>query len=753
MARRPRYQRLGVTLDAPARTDFAGLRETAAAATNISRQIDRMGEFLFKEESRKAEQRGKQLVADMGAQPVLADLASKGGPTNIEQRAAFDSANRIAATEIETAALLEMDSIVSKAVISKPNFADFNEDIDGVVDGMPAALSNLDPTTAGLLRQSLKKSAQKFKNDYLVEYNNEQIRKAQGRAIASIDVRQKEIFRISASQSPDREAEANVKIEQLRSMMSTLKFDPDDIEKIILSTKEQALKESILFDFRQLNTFQEKQDFIAKQKEKLPGIMGSEEAARRFINTMSGEVSQLATGMKGKATALSKEIKSQRNIAIAGHNVRDSKFAELQAKVIGLGEFGQKQMQELEELRVINAGISALRKMPPVVLQAEINRSRTGIPGLGEEGVDTEIEVELLEEADKLLAKMTQRVREDPMSAGVEFGIVKDTPITVMAALTGEAEDAELLRAEVVPRIEAAEAVASHFQVPVTLLSDEEANVLLNTLNEASSTAQLSMLNSIFTAFTQDYAADVFAQLGDKNKTIGHIAGLFYRNNHQFASEALRGIELLKDGYKTPGFIPTETQPIFNEYIGKAFSVQPEALTTGTEIAKAIYAKRAQSRGLEEFDSDLWTDSINAAYGGKDGRGGIQEVFGDKVLLPSGVSVEQIEAALNTITPERLAQVSEGIVLGEDLFNSIFLPEDADDEVDLTDESVSPAPRRTSRFNDDYSIISTGYGTYAIVFGEPGAGGMAAYGQFTDENGAEVDRILEFNLLQLLNLE
>ena len=92
-------------------------------------------------------------------------------------------------------------------------------------------------------------------------------------------------------------------------------------------------------------------------------------------------------------------------------------------------------------------------------------------------------------------------------------------------------------------------------------------------------------------------------------------------------------------------------------------------------------------------------------------------------------------------------------MLGEDLFNSIFLPEDADDEVDLTDESVSPAPRRTSRFNDDYSIISTGYGTYAIVFGEPGAGGMAAYGQFTDEDGAKEDRILEFNLLQLLNLE
>ena len=287
MARRPRYQRVGVGLDRPAQADFAGLRETAAAATTISRQIDRMGEFLFKEEARKAEQRGKQMVQDLGAQPVLADLAKKGGPTNIEQRAAFATANRIAAAELETEASLEIDKVLTQAEINKTPFSQVQSDLSDITDGLPAALSDLDPETAGILRQRISSLQQKAENKYSAFYNNVQIKAAQGRALTGIEVRRKNIMRTAAGQTYDafgdvdvsaRDQLVQLEIESLATFMRDLQFDEDDISKMKISAGQDAIMESTYYDFRQLGSLEERTAFIEKQRDALPKLIGEEKA-------------------------------------------------------------------------------------------------------------------------------------------------------------------------------------------------------------------------------------------------------------------------------------------------------------------------------------------------------------------------------------------------------------------------------------------------------------------------------------------
>ena len=84
---------------------------------------------FFSKKARKAEQRGKQMVQDLGAQPVLKDLAKKGGPTNIEQRAAFATANRIAAAELETEASLDIDKVLTQAEINKTPFSQVSQNL------------------------------------------------------------------------------------------------------------------------------------------------------------------------------------------------------------------------------------------------------------------------------------------------------------------------------------------------------------------------------------------------------------------------------------------------------------------------------------------------------------------------------------------------------------------------------------------------------------------------------------------------
>ena len=252
MARRPRYQRVGVTLDAPARTDFAGLRETARTAQNISQQINRMSEFVYKEQERAAEQRGRQMVEDIGAQPTLQRISRAGGPSNIEQRAAYATANRVAAAEIETQAQLDIDKIIADAEVNELPLSQVQAQLTDITDGYPAALSDLDPQTAGLLRQQLQRATQKAETTYSVFYNKLQIKAAQGRALQGIDVRRRGIYKTAAGQYYDedgnidevgRETMINMELESLAQYMRDLQFDEDDISKILISTKNQSFTE------------------------------------------------------------------------------------------------------------------------------------------------------------------------------------------------------------------------------------------------------------------------------------------------------------------------------------------------------------------------------------------------------------------------------------------------------------------------------------------------------------------------------
>jgi len=292
MARRPRYQKVGVGLDAPARTDFAGLRETARAAQNISAQIDRMSQFVYKEQARAAEQRGQQMVADIGAQPTLQKISAAGGPSNIEQRAAYSTANRIAAAEIETQAQLDIDKIIADAEVNELPFSQVQAQLKDITDGYPAALSDLDAQTAGILRQQLQRTSQKAETSYSIFYNKVQIKAAQGRALQGIDVRRRNVYKTAAGQVYDefgdvdvsaRDALVDMELQSLGQYMRDLQFDEDDISKILIETKNQSFTESTLFDFRQLNSLDEKRAFIEEQRERLPGIIG-EEDARTLMN-------------------------------------------------------------------------------------------------------------------------------------------------------------------------------------------------------------------------------------------------------------------------------------------------------------------------------------------------------------------------------------------------------------------------------------------------------------------------------------
>ena len=752
MARRPRYQKVGVGLDAPARTDFAGLRETARAAQNISAQIDRMSQFVYKEQARAAEQRGQQMVADIGAQPTLQKISAAGGPSNIEQRAAYSTANRIAASEIETQAQLDIDKIIADAEVNELPFSQVQAQLKDVTDGYPAALSDLDPQTAGILRQQLQRTSQKAETSYSIFYNKVQIKAAQGRALQGIDVRRRNVYKTAAGQVYDefgdvdvsaRDALVDMELQSLGQYMRDLQFDEDDISKILLETKNQSFTESTLFDFRQLNSLDEKRDFIEKQRERLPGLIG-EESARTLMNSLNADLGKITTGLKGQATAAEKEIAEARKILLGGGKLNDQQLAALDAKVGGLGEYGAEATEDLSKLKRMSMAMQGFRQMPPTQLQDTINTMRTGIAGMGGDGVDTLEEVELLEQAETLLSNMNTQIAKDPLSHAIKLDIVSMQPLD-MSLLGSQDEGLQMqAREQANARIGAGLQAAAHFGTEPTFLTDEEAKAITNVMDNGNVGEQMALLTGLYTIFGEQHVSDVFAQVSKKSPEVGHIAGLIMTGNHQTAADALAGMDILQQGYKPPEFTPTNVDGIYNEQMADAFAFMPDSMIAGKEIAKALYAKRAQRAGLDMFDEKLWSQSISDAFGQSMGMGGVQDVFGNKLLMPSDVSVEQLETSLNNMTPDDLYRAS-GVKLSDELFKFIFKP--AEEGIIFDSDA---------EFNDeDFRLVATGKDTYVILMGEPGnTSSRMVEGAYEDEmGGVEGSRRLEINIKKLLKMQ
>lgn len=739
MARRPRYQKVGVTLDAPARTDFAGLRETARAAQNISAQIDRMSQFVYKEQERAAEQRGRQMVEDIGAQPTLKKLSAAGGPTNIEQRAAYATANRIAAAELETEAQLEIDKILTDAEINKTPFSVVQSSLTDITDGLPAALSDLDPETAGILRQRISGLQQKAENKYSVFYNNEQIKAAQGRALTGIEVRRRNIMQTAAGQTFDEFGDVDVsardnlvemEIQSLAQFMRDLQFDEDDISKTIIAAKEDAVMESTFFDFRQLGSLEERQSFIESQRDKLPKLIG-EEKARSTLNSLQTDMNKQITGLKGQATQVKERIAELNTVLTDGGMPRDSDILQLEQQLNGLGDYGTEAAQDLADLKFLRTSMSAIRSMNPVMLQQEINNLQQGLPGLGGPGLDTIQETTLLKSANKFLTTMNTELEKDPLTFGYRTNLIKFEPMDPF--------DADNFALQAQNRIRDALAVSSYYGTPPTFLTDEEAKVYVNQMQGQDVTSQMLLLTGIYEAFGIKHASDVFAQLSDKDQEIGHVAGLLMMDMQDAGREALEGRDLLQQGYRPPDFTPDFTKSITDDFFGSALVMQGAARESGLAVAEAIYARRANRQALDQFNNKLWQESLEAAFGKnkRTGKGGIQTVFGDKTLLPKNISSDEVEAAFDNMTPEKLFEAS-GARLSKEAFEEIFKPQ----------RKGKIYGEYAAEFNTKYSLLNIGYGEYVIVLGDPaGYGGKvpAIY------EGEQDTRDLVINLNTLLN--
>jgi hypothetical protein len=217
------------------------------------------------------------------------------------------------------------------------------------------------------------------------------------------------------------------------------------------------------------------------------------------------------------------------------------------------------------------------------------------------------------------------------------------------------------------------------------------------------------------------YTPDVLAEISDKAPDLAHIGGLVSMGRLESVNYALQGQDLLASGTKAAEFTPSNTDDLFRDQVGTALGFQTGAIAAGRQVAEQIYTAMSIERGSTEFDGELWQRSINMAYGFNErtGRGGLQEVRGVPVLLPSQLNAEDVDTMLEELDVDRVNEVT-GLDVDEFLVEQI-------------------------RDNDDYSLMLTDMGVYRIVYGSPG---MPSFKVMADKNG----NIIELDALQYLGV-
>jgi hypothetical protein len=730
MAKLPRYQNVGVKPLAPPDFDYANLRESARFAQTLSQQVDRMNSFIAKEAEREAEQRGLSMVQEEGAQQVLKKFSGDKKPFTVAETTAYQAATRIASAEIETEARAEINRLISEAKINRTSFGDSEDEkgnfipgvqsrLSEIVDGFPAALSDVDPVAAGLLRARLTDFATDKEIAYSEFYEKIKIQELQGKFIQNMSNAQLDIYEYAASENGTPDG-IEKRINDFANNMKDLQINEIAISNWIIETRVNARKNGTIAEFQRLPDLSAKEDFLTNL-EKTPLKELGVADTRTLVRSLRTEVTKAYSEIKSTASSLTSKIKEDIKIAESGGNVAPDRKNGYAAVLLQHGtkypEYFADAKNEFVALDQTIKIMDSVRQMTPTDLTEFVNTSAQGLPGIGGEGRDTQQEQIAYEISSKFLETMNTQINKDPYSFAVRSGLVDFTPIK----LDGSADD---LRGSLRQRQNDIDLISNHYGVMPKIFTEAETTVISNIVNGdqriMSFDGELRVANAddqmqimaVITGSLGENANVAFEQIAPKNPEFAHIGGLYLLGNADAAKMALQGIELRKGGVSALGLDSEQPKAIFRQQVGNSLEGQGVSVyAAAVKVANAIYNKRAQAETM--FDPELYAESVQMALNkNADGTGGIANINDQKVYLYPGLTDDDLSNMIDQITADDILQLTER----EDQFGDIVASKIESKLLkDINDGEfiLRPAPPALRQKPGDY-----------ILYRDGGAGGL-----------------------------
>jgi hypothetical protein len=696
MARLPRYQRAGVRTRQPQAIEFAGIREQAQLGQQISRSFDEMSQFLYKTGAEEAERRGIERIRTEGAQPVLEALREQGGPRTIAEKAAYEAGNRVAVAEIQAEADLEITRILNEGQKNKTSFSAIQAQLKDVTDGFPAALSNIDPVSAGVLRTRLTEASGKAEMRYSKWWTGEQtkLRKEKQNRVSANEAE----FIIGNATVPGYTVqEIELDIESGSKTLTDLGVKPELVAEWADGVRKKAIKEKTVFEFYQKPVEEQREEIksILSGDKTLPG-MDFEESVRFVNGSLRSEYNRNVAAVKAQSDYVVNKIEDQQEVLEDGGRLSQEILADLNNAVDEIltadPQRGPALQSAMKSLQETDEFFSGLRSLSLTDAEATVFQLQSGMEGRGGEGIDTVLEQKRYEQASKFLDNMRTQISKDPMGYAERVGFIQN----VEQVITFDENRRPVINESAMRQRQIqAQSVANHYglAVPRVLFGDEARQIGLY-LNQMEGVAKLDMLGAL--ASFDQVAGQVLTDIAEYNPEMALVGALVNEGRIETANIAIAGFERLKLGEKPAEFTTTNIDEVHSQF-GRAITT-PKHHAAVKEVAKAIYTEMAVSKGVFTFDANLYEQAYQMAAGQtvRDGKvyGGIQEVRGMQTFVMPGMTGDQLEQYLNEISVDVIQSA--------------------------TGQQISGNLAEQIKENESYRFRNVGGNKYSIEYGDKG---------------------------------
>lgn len=277
----------------------------------------------------------------------------------------------------------------------------------------------------------------------------------------------------------------------------------------------------------------------------------------------------------------------------------------------------------------------------------------------------------------KVLENAEKQLGSDPMSYAQSSGTFNITPLDASQGFQSRGQEAR--------------AVADYYNIPVTDIkpfTEDEANSLGKAMKEGTVDDVLEIMTAI-QGMGGDVSRAALKQLDQQDSVYAYAAGLqFERGQGSVASDIVRGQKRIEENPAIKegiGATPRDLYDAFTKATGGALAeASPRQMQAIQDAAIAHYVETTVARtGNTQFNQDAFTNSVQAVLGGVQGAPAIDNVNGQPTVLPPGLTGQVVEQALDRMTVDDWAKLSEQGTPPRYVTGELMTPQDLADEAML----------------------------------------------------------------------
>ena len=644
-----RKVQIGGSIAQPAQQSYAAERAAAQGFGDLAARAQQVSDFAFKKAAATAKREGAQYGAQNPEQTLEAYQGQ--APDTIYGQAAFAAAVDVGSVQIEARAREQIANAYIEAKRNKQDPGEFSTELEAIIDGYSAPLTELDPLTSAKTRLKLQNYARAAYMDRADDAIKEHQAAVDADALTLSESTGDELELMMKKGVANAGKVLETRLSDLRESLVGLGQTPKAVEKTIIAIRDRAHLARARSEFEAAlesgkgAAYLEK--FKADRKRRKGSALGiDDKVAEALVNSMESDIAGQVRLGKAEVKALHSDIKDAFRVLGKGGAISDAVVAELYTEADRLGDQGATE--RIDALNTENKIFMAIKS--PAAAQAHLDhlealKAQNEQAGQPRSVAASLSEMERIERAEKLRDHHIKQANDDPIAyhAAQAGDVPKNVEFNSIKSIAA--------------RFAGAKSAARAYNVPIKYFTQNDKNVLKQIFAETNTDkASQAILVENITAAAGEDAPAVFAEIDGFTGAhdLAFVAGI---GNTELTAEFLQGKEIAATGTRLgsilgPGQLTINTSNV----LGSALGYKEKWRASIQGAAEAIYLSRhGMPADFVAYKPESYEQIVQELLGAEGDTGGALQIGDKTVILPSGMerNRDALEDALGNLSEQK----------------------------------------------------------------------------------------------------